>query len=171
VPLEGQFTAHEMPGREFDRLTPGEDCLDYIGCQERQTDDATDLAGVNFFTARDLPGGTDFPFCQLVEPAMGPDKHGDRVFIGRCDFALRRRDDQLRFDTTALEYFGDGEFNEPFRRCRAVGGLPENHASEPGALESDMDRAFVGIVTLIGSGHKDPCRCPFRLPRSHFPIH
>jgi len=34
------------------------------------------------------------------------------------------------------------------------------------ALDSDSK----GIVTLIGGGRKDPCRCPFRLPRSHFPI-
>jgi hypothetical protein len=42
---------------------------------------------------------------------MSPDKHGNRVFIWRRDFALCRRDNQLRFDTTTLEYCGDGEFN------------------------------------------------------------
>ncbi len=46
VPFEGRFAdAHEAPGRELDRLTPGEDGLDDIGRQEGKLDGATYLAG------------------------------------------------------------------------------------------------------------------------------
>ena len=71
MPFEGQFAAHEAPGCELDRLTPGEDGLDGIGRQEGELDDATDLAGVDPIAACDLPRGADFPRRQLVEPAMG----------------------------------------------------------------------------------------------------
>ncbi len=104
VPFEGQFAdAYEAPRRELDRLTPGEDSLDDIGRQEGELDDATDLAGVDPNAVRNLPHRPEFSCRQLVEPAMGLGEQGDQALIGRRDFSLRRRQDKLRLDTTALE--------------------------------------------------------------------
>ena len=90
MPFEGQFAdAHEVSGSELDRLTPGQDCLDDIGRQEGELDDATDLAGVDPIAVRNLPRGAAFPCRQLVEPAMGFGEQGDQALIGRCEALTR----------------------------------------------------------------------------------
>ncbi len=144
MPFQGQFAdSHQAPRRKLDRLTPGEDGLDDIGRQEGELHRATDLARVDPIAASEFPGRTDLSSRQLVKPAVRLGQQGDQALIGRCDFPLPRKYNQLRLDTTAFEHRGDGEVDRVFRIRCGVRSFSEEQTTEPEAIERDMDRAGV----------------------------
>lgn len=132
--------SHEVPWREFNWLSAGEDGLDDIGRQKGELHGAANFAGMASVTASDLPGGPAFASRQLAGPSMGPDEQSDEVCIRHRCFVLHARDNQLGLDTATLQQYKSRQLNRLLRLCRAIRGLPENGGSERGAPECDLDR-------------------------------
>ncbi len=101
---------YKAPGSELDRLTPREDILDDIGRQKSKLNGATDRAGIEPVTASDLPGGPDPPARQRASRRWARTSKAIKLSSRRI-FSFRRRYDELRLDTTTLEYCGGGEVN------------------------------------------------------------